>query len=97
MAIADDILNNPTWASSFNFDVPAAEVDVTTAGGGDLFGDFDIDLKGIGSLASVLGSLWSAKNQSDYQDELLKREDARIARDRERQDKFDDGMAKAYA
>jgi len=71
------------------------EIDGTVDGG--IFGDMSVDLKGLGSIASVLGSLWGANEDRKYKKELLKREDERIARDRARQDEFDSDMAQAYA
>ncbi|MDD5360406.1 MAG: hypothetical protein PHI79_03410 [Sulfurovaceae bacterium] len=54
-------------------------------------------LKGFGNFANILGDIWGNMEQRKYQKSLLKREDARISRDRARQDKFDNGMQKAWA
>ena len=53
-------------------------------------------LQGIGTLASILGGLWSASRQADYQDKLYKEEKRRIAREEKRQDAFENSMKKVY-
>lgn len=58
------------------------------------FGGLDIGT--IGTIASTLGSLWTANKEQDYKNSLLQREDKRIARDRKRQERFEANMRKAY-
>lgn len=74
--------------------VSVPEIEVSDLNMGNMLGD--IDLKGMGTIASVLGSLWSVSEDKKYKDEMLAREDERIARDRAKQDKFDADMQKAY-
>ena len=61
-----------------------------------LFGISNNTLQGIGTLASVLGGLWSASRQADYQDKLYNEEKRRIAREEKRQDAFEKGMREVY-
>ena len=55
-----------------------------------------LDLKGIGTIASVLGGLWGASEDRKYRKSMTKREDARIERDRNRQDKYHSELRAAY-
>jgi len=55
-----------------------------------------VDLGGVASIAGVLGGLWSAKEDKKFKKEMLKREDARIDRERSRQDSFESSMKSAW-
>ena len=80
------------------FTIPTVAIDTpitntpTIDGGG-----FNIDMQGIGTLASVLGGIMSSRDDKKYKEEILKREDERIARNRAQQDKFNASMSQAYA
>jgi len=69
--------------NSVKIDTPNINLD------NNLFSGLNIDLKGLGTLASVIGSIWGAIDERNYKDKILKMEKERIARDRARQDKFE--------
>jgi hypothetical protein len=60
------------------------------------------DIGGMGTLSTVgtiiggIGGIMNARDQRKYQKEVLGMERARIARDRERQDNFENGMKDAW-
>ena len=56
-----------------------------------------LDLKGIGTLASVISGIMSANAQRSFQKEQLAMEKERIARDRKRQDKYESGMKSSWS
>jgi len=55
-----------------------------------------VDLGGAASIAGVIGGLWSMNEDKKYKKEMLKREDARIDRERTRQDAFESSMKSAW-
>jgi len=73
--------------------MPKIGVDVEPIDGG-LFGD--IDLAGIGSIASAIGSIWGQSELSSWRKRQEKREVQRQKREEKRQDKFESNMQKAY-
>ena len=64
--------------------------------GADLFDGLGLDLKGFGTIASLVGGFMAHSDDKKYKEGLLKREDERIERDRVRQDKFEGGMREAW-
>ena len=83
----------PQWldtAAPTNMDI---DMDVSADGG---FMSSIGGLKGLGTIASVLGALHGASEERKFKKEVLKREDDRIARDRGRQERFENGIRKAY-
>ncbi|CAA6806699.1 MAG: Unknown protein [uncultured Sulfurovum sp.] len=74
------VLNNSSDTNSFNL--------------GDSLDK--IDLSGVASVAGVIGSFLANRDDKKYKRELLDMEKGRIARDREKQDKFQTGMENAW-
>ena len=87
-------LVTPTFLNSKSLGVQTPEINTQNSDLSGIFGG--VDLKGLGTIASLVGGFMAHNDDKKYKKELLKREDARIARDRKRQDKFEDGMRDAY-
>ena len=64
------------------------------------FFDFDLgdmDLKGMGSIAQGIGSIWDAYNKKEYQDEIVKMEKDRVNREVAKQAKAQNAFDAAWA
>ena len=55
------------------------------------------DLKGMGSIAQGIGSIWDAYNKKEYQDEMVGMEKARVAREVDKQTKAQKAFDSAWA
>ena len=75
-----------------SFSVSPPDVQVDVAEDGSLWDSLSGNLQGIGTLASVIGGIMNNRSNDKYRKQLLRREDARIARERARQDKFENSM-----
>jgi len=53
-------------------------------------------LSTVGTIIGGIGGIMNARDQRKYQKEVLGMKRARIARDRERQDNFENGMKDAW-
>jgi len=92
-----DGANNTALANvGLSLKASTPDVNLSDAGGAFSFDNLGIDLKGFGTLASLVGGFMAHNDDKKYKNKLMKREDERIARDRARQDKFDKGMQEAW-
>lgn len=57
----------------------------------------DMDLKGMGSIAQGIGSIWDAYNKKEYQDEIVKMEKERVNREVAKQAKAQSAFDAAWA
>lgn len=77
-----------------------SNIDTTNTLADKPFFDFDLgnmDLKGMGSIAQGIGSIWDAYNKKEYQDEMVGMEKARVAREVDKQTKAQAALDKAWA
>ncbi len=76
--------------------MPKIDIPVTKVKNDLSLDGLGIDIKGFGTLASLVGGFMAQRDRNQYRKDLLKREDARIARARKRQDAFEADMKKAW-
>ena len=80
-------------------DTPLADSASSSLGDKNFF-DFDLgdmDLKGMGSIAQGIGSIWDAYNKKEYQDEIVKMEKDRVNREVAKQAKAQSAFDAAWA
>lgn len=85
-------VGDTTLSDAMKLRVPTPSVDTESISNNTLFSS----LNGLGTLASVIGGFMAHNDEKRYKDALLKREDARIQRQRERQDRFDASMRASW-
>lgn len=89
------------FGSYFGGEESTANVDSAKAGAwfGDMFSGKNLGstLSGVGSIVGGIGSWIGMEKQADYQDKVFDMEEERIADEKEKQKKFDNGMSNSFA